>query len=1200
MISFKEIDILGFKSFADHTNIKFDGGITAIVGPNGCGKSNVSDAIRWVLGEQRGKSLRGNTMQDVIFAGTEKRKRLSYCEVSIVFDNSKKWFNSELEEIKITRKLYRSGESEYMINDKICRLKDITDLLYDSGIGRDGYSFIGQGKVEEIISSKPEDRRTIFEDAAGISKFKARKIESEKRLEHTRDNINRLNDILSEVTRRLGPLKKQSEDAKLYLGYRDSLKDLEVNAYVYSFDNASSQKQEIMVRKQGYEDNLKMRQNELDNLQIRYEKNMTEINRIDVKLNSLHEEILALNIELEKRQGESNLYNERIKFIGEQRDKLHDSVEQLKLEIGSKSASYSEAKGKREKVENDLAVARAKCEKLQNEYLEIVDSITQSEEKVQENQRAMFENLNKLTDIKTNMSSLMTKRDSLEEMRVQLADKKKLLQENKNKIEADFNAENEKVVTVQSKKQNIEQTLQANKTKLAKEENDLNDLNNRIYGLRTSITNDINRKNILVNLQQDYEGYQYAVKKLLQDSKQDSSLAHAIKGVVGNIIQVDEKFQTAIEVSLGASIQYVVTENENDAKSLINYLKETRLGRATFLPMTSIKTRHLSSYDEKYLSARGVLGIASELIHFEPKFKTVIESLLGATVIVDNLDNAVNVAKASGFSFKIVTLEGDVLNPQGSMSGGSKKAKESSLLSKETEIKSLEANINKNKEILTNLELEYDKSLIVIKKLKELIDGLTYTLQEVNAEFSSAVTKKQAIEGNLQIATQDLQALELDISNNAFVLKELNTKISSVGSIESDINEKKVETDQDIQSRESVYAELKQKRESYNEEMTKLKVDIAQYEQMLQSLNIDIERFESELSEKQELLVANSQDLEKINKNLDMLNASIKEISNDADTVAIKEKLSSKHAELGSFDEHKKAVMTEIDEVKGDREQLMEEVSRLNNRIYQEDTRLQKVDLDLESMQEKIYEEYKLTYSECKPLSKEGFDYREGMIEIANLKTKINALGYINVAAIDEYASEGARYEEMSAQMDDLKKSEEDLVKIITDLSTQMVTQFNTEFNKINENFSKVFRELFGGGNAHLELLENEDPLQAGVEIVAQPPGKSLRTITLMSGGEKAMTAIAILFAILRLKPMPFCLLDEIEAALDDANVDRYAKYLQRFSEVTQFIVITHRKPTMERADNLYGVTMEEKGVSKVVSVKLADAVANSAEEQKN
>ncbi len=1199
MVSFKEIDILGFKSFADHTNIKFDGGITAIVGPNGCGKSNVSDAIRWVLGEQRGKSLRGNSMQDVIFAGTEKRKRLSYCEVSIVFDNTKKWFNSEHDEIKITRKLYRSGESEYLINDKTCRLKDITDILYDSGIGRDGYSFIGQGKVEEIISSKPEDRRTIFEDAAGISKFKARKVESERRLEHTRDNINRLNDILSEVSRRLGPLKKQSEDAKLYLGYRDSLKDLEINAYVYSYENASTQKEEITIRKQGFQDNLKMRQNELDNLQIRYERNMTEISRVDMQLNNLHDEILALNIDLEKRQGESNLYNERMKFISEQRDKLVHSLSELNNDILDKKESYNTSLKKREELENKLVELRAKSDKLQDEYLQIVDSITISEEKVQENQKAMFENLSKLTDIKSNLSSMFAKRDSLNQLGVSLQEKKKSLIENISQVESELNAEKEKLSSVKEKLTSLESTMSSNKSKLSAEENDLNDLNNRIYSLKTSITNDINRKNILVNLQQDYEGYQYAVKRLLQDSKKDSALNRSIKGVIGNIITVKEMYQTAIEVALGASIQYVVTSNEDDAKLLISYLKEAKLGRATFLPMTSIKPRSLSKQDEKYLSYKGVLGVASDLVDFDEKFRTIINSLLGTTVIVDNLDNAVAVARVSGFSFKIVTLEGDVLNPQGSMSGGSKKAKESSLLSKDAEIKSLEANIEKNKSILQNMELDYDKTKVTITKLKELIDGLNYSLQDTNAEYSSANTKMQAIQKNLDYLNQDYKALEIDINNNTYILKELNEKISSVGSIETDIAEKREAADINIQSRESMYSELKKKRESYNDEMTKLKVEIASSEQLLQSLIYDIDRFKGEIDEKSHLVEVQNSDLEKINNNIEMLNSSIKEITNDADTQAIKEKLEKKQAELGSFDEHKKAIMHEIDDIKVDRETLMEDVTRLNNRIYQEETKLQKVDLDLESMQEKIYEEYKLTYSECKPFAKEEFDYKEGMIEISKLKSKINALGYINVSAIDEYASEGARFEEMSTQMDDLKKSEEDLVKIINDLSTEMVTKFNTEFTKINENFTKVFKELFGGGNARLELLESEDPLQAGVEIIAQPPGKSLRTITLMSGGEKAMTAIAILFAILRLKPMPFCLLDEIEAALDDANVDRYASYLQRFSEVTQFIVITHRKPTMERADNLYGVTMEEKGVSKVVSVKLADAVKNSSEEQK-
>ena len=1199
MITFKQIDMTGFKSFADTTKINFDGGITAIVGPNGCGKSNVADAIRWVLGEQRKKELRGDSMQDVIFAGSEKRKKLSYCEVSILFDNTHKWFNIEYDEVLITRKLYRSGESEYYLNKKLCRLKDITDLLYDSGVGRDGYSIIGQGKVEQIISSKPEDRRTIFEDAAGISKFKARKNEAENKLTRYRDNLSRTNDIMTEIERRLGPLKRQAEDAKKSLILRDSLKDLEVNAYIYQYDHASVIKDEINVRKKGYNDNLTIKQNEFDNLQIKYDANMEEINRVDKTISELHDKVLNLTVQLEKKQGESNLLNERMSHIEEQTKRVEMEVNNLQLENTQLQMLLDNAtKSKNEETEI-LKQLRIKSDKLSTEYLELIDKITANEDSKEANQRAYIDSLTKLTDIKSNMSALLAKRDTMQ-ANIE-ADNIKLssLKQDFDALEKDIKELSKQADTLGKNKNATEDELVSSKNNLQELETQLLNLNDEIFAYKSSITNDTNRRNLLQGLQSNFEGYQFAVKRLLKDSSTNKQLSSAIKGVIGNIIDVKDTYSTAIEIALGASIQNIVTKNEEDAKVLIDYLKVGKLGRATFLPMTAVKPRSLASTDRRFLSSTGCLGIASEIISYPQEYSKVIESLLGSTVIVDRLENAVKIARDSGYSFKIVTLDGDVLSPQGSMSGGSKKSNDSSLLGKENEIKNLDKNIEKNTKYLQELEATNQEIMTEVVALRKKREESTAKLQQLNSDYASKISTLQAQQEKLNGISTDINQYQAQLKVATQFVEDLQAKIDSVDSLESDITTSQKQMDESSSTTQSMYEQLKSRRESYNTEITDLKIKIASSEEKIKALEVQIERYSSDLVESKSAIENAQNEFAKQQQVYQQAKQIQTQAIQDIDTSGIGDELQTLNSKLSSFDQFKASMLSELKEIDDKKTEVQAEISRLQNKLYQEDAKLQKVDIDIENMQERIYEEYEMTYSDCLPFKKDEFDIKEGMIEINRIKTQITALGSININAIEEYKVEGARYEEMSAQVQDLQKAEADLIKIITDLSTEMLQKFNTEFAKINENFTKVFKELFGGGNAHLELLPSEDPLQAGVEIKACPPGKALTNISLMSGGEKTMTAIAILFAILKLRPMPFCFLDEIEAALDDANIDRYARYLQRFSQETQFIVITHRKPTMELADSLFGVTMEEKGVSKIVSVKLSDAVKVVDSDQK-
>ncbi len=1193
MITFKEIEMTGFKSFADTTHINFDGGITGIVGPNGCGKSNVSDAIRWVLGEQSSKALRGKSMQDVIFAGTEKRKKLSFCEVSLIFDNTNKWFNVEYDEVVLTRKLYRSGESEYMLNRKPCRLKDIRDILYDSGIGKDGYSIIGQGRVEEIIQSKPEERRSIFEEAAGIAKYKARKVETENRLVHVRDNLSRANDILTEVERRLGPLKRQCEDAKKYLEYREILKNLEINAYIYQYDHAAQTKEEINTKLEGYRDNLNILTNSMETEQAKYEKSLNEINQLDKRASELHEQVLANTVALEKKQSDSRILYEQTRHLKEQLDRLETQINTFEMDYKNRTMLIDSAKAMRDKEVKNLASLNRESNEIADEYMRLIDELTKNEGEKEENQRNIIDNLSKLTDLKTNLASYIAKRDSMQENLTQ--DKEKLASLEKERQSAISLSDDlaKTVADLATKKSDFENKLQNINTKLASLNTEIEEKSNEIYSLRSSISNDTNRMNILANMQMDYEGYQYAVKRLMQEAKKNPVISKAVKGVVANIISVESKYQTAIEIALGGSIQNIVTKDEEDAKVLINYLKSNNSGRATFLPISAVKPRSLGPNEERMLNSTGCLGVASNLVKVEREYQVIIDSLLGSTVVCDTYDNAVSLAKKSNYSFRIVTLDGEVFSPQGSLSGGSKKSNDSSLLAKDNEIKKLKDNIELRTKELNEVSAKYDILVANSSALKLELNDLTNALQEINTEYYTDNTKLEHAKEHLNSLDEDIFSVKSQMTVADTIIEELTKKINSIDQIEMDYTATQAKVGEFNANNKSVYEELKQKREEYQERITTAKVKIASTEEKIRALDKDIETNSLALEQTEKQIADTKREYssqEKLYNEAVTLNNSAEDENGVGEIRATLDELNTK---IAQFDEFKKSLMNELKDIDDKKNTLSNDIAKMTNKIFQEETRLQKVDIEIETMQERIFEEYELTYNDCLKFKDQGedFDIKETMIKISRTKGQITSLGYVNINAIEEYKTEGARYEEMNTQIEDLRKAEEDAVRIIKELSAEMLEQFNAEFVKIQENFTKVFKELFGGGNARLELLPSEDPLTAGVDIIAQPPGKAVSNITLLSGGEKTMTAIAILFAILKLKPMPFCFLDEIEAALDDANIDRYANYLKRFSNDTQFIVITHRKPTMEVVDSLYGVTMEEKGVSKIVSVKLDDAV---------
>lgn len=1018
---FKGMELAGFKSFADKVEIKFDDGITAIVGPNGCGKSNVGDAIKWVLGEQSSKSLRGTSMQDVIFSGTEKRKSLSYCEVSLFFNNTDRLFNFEYDDIIVTRKLYRSGESEYLINRNPCRLKDIVNLFFDSGIGRDGYSIISQGKVEEIISSKPEQRRLIFEEAAGIAKFKSQKVESERKLERTEENLTRLRDIVAELDRQLGPLKRQAETAKIYLELRDILKSLEVNAFIYQTENVDAKRAVLEERMNGLLQEISLKEGEMVRLGAHSSDCLENIAKLDESMKNLNNEILRLTVDLEKQSGETKLLKERISGIEAQNNTIETELlnaNNLILRNQAELSQKMERKAQLEKLGEGMAESGGDGENLIATY------------------------------------------NQMKQKEVALADSIRNLQA---------------------------QTTELYSTVLVQE----------------------NRRRMLVEYQQEYEGFAFAVKRILKDAETDSALRNKFIGVLANLVQVPNNFETAIEVALGGALQNIVTDTEENAKTLISYLKEKRYGRATFMPVSTMKPRFLSDADKQVLRKEGCYGVASDLIRFDKKIENVVQNLLGNVVVAENLDIATTLAKSTNFRFRIVTLEGDVVSTSGSLTGGSKKSNATNIISRDREIEDL-ANLVKENKIL------YNEKKILLSKQEAELASLKQAL--VNIE-------KQINESELTGAVKHA---------------EIRTEISALENDFIRINATIVESEKQVEKLSNI---LEQNNNLILQEKAKIEAFLkASANQELQA---------------QLAQIKNKQDQQEIDK------------------IKFQEM-------LRQVDAEKEAVMGQINVASDKKYKVQADMEKLSN--------------DLDNMAQRILEEYSLTYETCQEYRKEDFEFEGCMTEIYRVKKDISKLGHVNVNAIEDSKAVYARYEELSSQLSDLEQSKADTLMAINELAKEMSVRFEEKFNQINSNFQTTFRELFGGGNAHLELVGSENILEAGVDIVAEPPGKKLQNINLLSGGEKALTAIAILFAILKLRPMPFCLLDEIEAALDEANVERFARYLHRFSDTTQFIVVTHRKPTMELADSLYGVTMQEKGVSRIVSVKLSEAYQNAKE----
>ncbi len=1184
-MSFKRLEVSGFKSFADKLKVDFNPGITAIVGPNGCGKSNVADAIRWVLGEQSPKLLRGSNMQDVIFKGSQGRKGLSFCEVSLVFDNADKMFNTDYDEVVITRKLYRSGDREYALNHQPCLLKDITNLLHDSGIGRDGYSIIGQGKVEEIISSKPENRRAIFEEAAGIAKFKARKEEAERKLERYRENITRIQDIMSEIEHNLKPLKKQAEDAKIYLSLRDELKILEVNSYLYQHDTTNDVKQAIQDKIDGFAQEVNLKNTQIADTVQRHNESMETIKDIDREIASLRQKILDLSVGLEKESSDYRLAQEKIGYVSEQIVRLTEEIEQDRAQFENINKELLSLRDQKQQESSNLNLLHSQADETQNIYNQVVEELSKLEAKADSSQKQILSEIDKISNIKANATKLEEQKNSCNERQSELTARKEnslkkletlKLSESEAKLDKE-KAEAEQKNLILSIK-----ALQENNIELKEEERAQQNTLSELLKQQASLES---RSKMLAEMHAEYEGFNGTVKKLLVDSDKNIKLKNAIVGVVADLIKVPKEYETAIEMALGSAVQNVVTKNEDDAKQLVQYLKANSYGRATFLPISSLKAKYIQDSFKPLLKTKGCFGVASELVNFEKTIQPIVQGLLGSTVVVENMEVALSLAKQSKFSFKIVTLDGDIINPAGSITGGSKKSTINNLLSRDREIKEVE---EKLKAITSKIASQ-----------RELLTKYTSTLKDLENKINEETDKLNTCEINLRLkenihSTCKQQSDE--IKNEVAEIEEEQSKlVAKLNFLENEIkNMAELKQKENISSSGNIdltrNEQLRAERDRLNATIMEIRVQIATKESLLANIDENINRLVSEQAMLNENIDENQSMLIKNQKSLETAKA-LGESKDEKAIGAKQQEIEDCQRKEKELDDAKDKIHEILQKLEEERERLNVELAKAQERQFQEEAKLGQIDNNLEIMKERIYEEYELTYSTAASLRMEDYDNKEGTQRISEIKKEINKLGYVNVNAIEDSRLMDERYQLYVKEMDDLTKAEQDIVVIIKDLSQQMTEKFEVAFNKINSNFTMIFRQLFGGGNARLVLSEGEDILTAGVEIIAEPPGKKLQNLTLLSGGEKALTAIAILFAILKLRPMPFCLLDEIEAALDDANVERFAKYLHNFAESTQFIVITHRKPTMELADSLYGVTMEEEGVSKIVSVKLSDAI---------
>ena len=1177
----KRLELQGFKSFADKTILELMPGITTVIGPNGSGKSNISDAIRWVLGEQSMKSLRGTKSMDIIFAGTQNRKSLGFAEASLVFDNSDGALPIEYTEVTVTRKIYRSGETGYFINKVPCRLKDVLELFMDTGIGKDGYSIIGQGKIDEILSNKSEDRRHIFEEAAGIVKYRTRKQESEKKLEHTKLNLLRINDILTEIEGNLEPLQIQADKAKKYLNLREELKSIEIGLFVYNIEKYKQELEKVVQDIDIMQTQCNDEEGRLERIKILKEELKSSIDEITETIENMSNIGFESQKQIEQLNSDINVAKTRIANNNENNDRYlkeideqNAKIQELKEEIEQKEAKKDNLKQNKEKFEKELNEKQEELDKL-------TEKLSSKELEIEGYKHTVEKNTDKKYELQSEINAQNINYQNYEKSQVQIKQEmQSTISEldstrlNKEDIAKQFNEiENKKNKAQNSLNEVAKQREEANQ-KIKSFESNINILSSEMR-IKES------RLKFLIETEKEKEGYIKSVKSLLKDCENIKELGKGMNGVLANIIEVPDELQTAIEMCLGASLQNIVTETETDAKKLVEHLRKNNLGRASFLPISSVKGRKL---DKIKGNESGVVGIASDLVKYNKKYEQIILNLLGRTVIVDNMDTAIRVAKQNDYTFRIVTTEGDLINPSGAITGGSVAKKTVNILGRSKEIEKLEKEVNELKVKIKKLEDEKQEYEESIEGILELSANLEKELQEIDITYATEKQKVISINENIEKLEKRLNRLKEEQAN---LEKQKEEAVSTKGDLQVEIN-KIVEQNGELSKIINEFAELNKDDQKYiddlNFDITNLKISVSSFDESEASIQEIQERIKQELENAHTSIENKNAQIEQIKKDNENLEKSIQEILQKIEEV--KESVNSSSSKIEELKTERAQKSEKLSKQEDELTAKFKVIEDLKGQLVKLDVKKTKIDEDINGIINKMWEEYELT-----PNNAEQYQKPENVAltqkRVKSVRNEIRELGSVNVDSIEEYKNLKDRYDFMSEQRLDLENTMSKLRKVISDMTQIMKEQFKEKFKVINKNFGEVFAELFGGGKAELTLEDEENILECGIEITVQPPGKKLQNMMLLSGGEKAFTAIALLFAILKINPAPFCVLDEIEAALDDVNVFRYADYLKKFTEHTQFLVITHRKGTMEAADSVYGVTMEESGISKLLSMKL-------------
>ena len=1178
----KSIEVQGFKSFANKITFEFHNGITGIVGPNGSGKSNVGDAVRWVLGEQSAKQLRGGNMQDVIFSGTETRKPLGFAYVAITLDNSDHKLPIDYQEVTIARRLYRSGESEYLLNGTSCRLKDVNELFYDTGIGKEGYSIIGQGQIDKILSGKPEERRELFDEAAGIVKFKRRKNTAIKKLEEEQQNLTRVNDILSELTRQLAPLEKQAETAKVYLKKKEALKQLDIQMFLVEMARIREQLKAVEEKYEIAQSDLEETCKSFDVTKTEYENLEKELEILETEIQKSREQSTQKTLEKQNLENQIHLLQEQIHSAKQNETQYQERAVALDADIDKRKKEEQGYLEEQSQLEEKAAEFSRVQSQAQEAFKEIAIEIHNLEEAIESGKNEIIEILNQRASIKGKLQRYDTMMEQISIRKVALNQRNLTLRSEV----AQLDASEEQYKT---QKQEIEETIeklirQGNRCEdqIKKYQAEISRATQQLENEKTAYHREASRLESLKNITERYDGYGNSIRRVMEQKKNVSG----IKGVVADLLKVEKNYETAIETALGGSIQNIVTDNENTAKGMIEFLKKNKYGRATFLPLTSMKNKKTFN-NPAALKEPGVIGVASDLVQVEAEYEGLANYLLGRTLVVDHIDHGIAIAKKYQYTIRMVTIEGESLNPGGSLTGGAFK-NNSNLLGRRREIDELHENVEKLKLNIEKLQAALEEYRNKRNHFRDEAGRIQESLQEqyiqentVQMNLNSMSDKRAEIKQgyeNLKRENAELEKQTKEIEENSQSIQlEMEASASQESALEKSINEKqeelesrkKQETDisKELEKSQLEGAGITSRKGFIQENLRRIKEELESLTNQKEALFAGMEEGKEEALKKETEIVKIRQEIELAAKEEEEDREKLQE------ALLNKEKMTQEH----------KAFFSKRDE-------LSARMNLLDKESYRLLGQKEKLEENQETQVNYMWEEYEITYSQALiDMPDELQERAEIKSAISNMRSEIRQLGNVNVNAIEEYKELSERHTFMKTQHDDLVQAEETLQGIINELDTGMRRQFEEKFGQIRIEFDKAFKELFGGGKGTLELDEEEDILEAGIRIISQPPGKKLQNMMQLSGGEKALTAIALLFAIQNLKPSPFCLLDEIEAALDDSNVTRYAKYLHKLTKNTQFIIITHRRGTMAAADRLYGITMQEKGVSTLVSVDLIE-----------